>query len=245
MTYRPNPGQLPERQVIPVPYTWDLSHICGSWDEWQASYKDLEQEIEAFKSRQGTLASGADAVLGAYRAMDKMGVLSYRVWYYASLRYDEDQRNNEINARRQQVQILFAREPQSSSWFNPELLAIPLETIRRWMEMSPPLAVYRFAIEALFHEQEHVLDEQGERLLSYATRSSSVSHESYAALTTADMKPPTIAFSAGEGGALSYRQYRAILETNRSQTDRATAYRTFRSTPTIGTLMLRCTTGCY
>jgi oligoendopeptidase F len=95
------------------------------------------------------------------------------------------------------------------------------------MEMSPPLAVYRFAIEALFHEQEHVLDEQGERLLSYATRSSSVSHESYAALTTADMKPPTIGLSGGEQVALSYGQYRAILETNRSQDDRATAYRTF------------------
>ena len=114
--------------------------------------------------------------------MDRMGVLSYRVWYYASLRYDEDQRNNEINARRQQVQILFAREHQSSSWFNPELLAIPLETIRQWMERSPALALYRFAIEALFHEQEHVLDEQGERLLSYASRSSSVPHDSYAAL---------------------------------------------------------------
>jgi oligoendopeptidase F len=227
MTYRPTPGQLLERGAIPVPYTWDLSHICRSWDEWQESYRELDLEIEAFKSRQGTLASGAEALIGAFRAMDRMGVLSYRVWYYASLRYDEDQRDNNINARRQQVQILFAREHQSSSWFNPELLKIPLETIHRWMEINPALALYRFAIETLFHEQEHVLDEQGERLLSYATRSSSVSHESYAALTTADMKPPTIGLSSGEQIALSYGQYRAILETNRKQEDRAAAYRAF------------------
>src|SRR5262245_56382529 len=134
MTYRPSSGQLPERGAIPIPYTWDLSHICRSWDEWQESYRELEQEIEAFRSRQGSLASGADALIGAFRAMDRMGVLSYRVWYYASLRYDEDQRNNEINARRQQVQILFAREHQSSSWFNPELLKIPIEKIHQWME---------------------------------------------------------------------------------------------------------------
>ena len=227
MTYRPSPGQLPERGAIPVPYTWDLSHICRSWDEWQESYRELDLEIEAFKSRQGTLAGGAEALIGAFRAMDRMGVLSYRVWYYASLRYDEDQRDNNINAKRQQVQILFAREHQSSSWFNPELLKIPLETIHRWMEINPALALYRFAIETLFHEQEHVLDEKGERLLSYATRSSSVSHESYAALTTADMKPPTIDLSSGEQIALSYGQYRAILETNRKQEDRAAAYRAF------------------
>ena len=206
---------------------WDLSHICKSWDEWQGSYRELDAEIESFKSRQGTLAGGPEALLDAFRAMDRMGVLSYRVWYYASLRYDEDQRNNEVNARRQQVQILFAREHQASSWFNPELLAIPLDTIRQWMERHTPLALYRFAIEALFHEQEHVLDEQGERLLSYASRSSSVSHDSYAALTTADMKPPTIALGGGDQVALSYGQYRAILETNRNQADRATAYRAF------------------
>ncbi len=227
MTYRPSPGQLPEREAIPVAYTWDLSHICRSWDEWEAGYRELDGEIEAFKSRQGTLASGPQALTDAFRAMDRMGVLSYRVWYYASLRYDEDQRNNDINARRQKVQILFAREQQASSWFNPELLAIPLDTIRQWMETSPDLALYRFAIEALFHEQEHVLDEQGERLLSYASRSSSVSHDSYAALTTADMKPPTIGLAGGERVALSYGQYRAILETNRNQDDRATAYRAF------------------
>jgi oligoendopeptidase F len=227
MSYRPTAGQLPERGAIPASYTWDLSHICQSWDEWQAVYRDLDREIEVFKSRQGTLASGPEALLDSFRAMDRMGVLSYRVWYYASLRYDEDQRNNDINARRQQVQILFAREHQASSWFNPELLAIPLDAVRQWMEASPDLALYRFAIEALFHEQEHVLDEQGERLLSYATRSSSVSHDSYAALTTADMKPPTITLAAGDRVALSYGQYRAILETNRNQDDRATAYRAF------------------
>jgi oligoendopeptidase F len=227
MTYRPSPGKLPDRDAIPVPYTWDLSDICQSWDEWTEGYRALDAEIEGFKSRQGTLARGAESLLDAFRAMDRMGVLSYRVWYYASLRYDEDQRNNDINARRQQVQILFAREHQASSWFNPELLAIPLETIRQWMAASPALALYRFAIESLFHEQQHVLDEQGERLLSYASRSSSVSHDSYAALTTADMKPPTIALGAGERIALSYGQYRAILETNRNQEDRATAYRAF------------------
>src|SRR5262245_38918267 len=227
MTYRPSAGQLPERGVIPASYTWDLSHICTSWEEWQESYKALDAEIEAFKSRQGTLGSGAESLLEAFRAMDRMGVLSYRVWYYASLRYDEDQRNNDFNARRQQVQILFAREQQASSWFNPELLAIPLDTIRKWMDSHAPLALYRFAIETLFHEQEHVLDEQGERLLSYASRSSSVSHESYSALTTADMKPPTIALAGGAQVALSYGQYRAILETNRNQSDRATAYKTF------------------
>jgi oligoendopeptidase F len=225
--YRPKPGQLPSRNAIPLAYTWDLSHICRDWDDWTANYRTLEGAIEAFKTRQGTLASGPEALLDAFRAMDEMGALSYRVWYYASLGYDEDQRDNENNARRQQVQILFARQQQAGSWFNPELLAIARDTVQAWMDSHPGLAVYRFAIDSLFHEQEHVLDAAGERLLSLANRSGSVPHDSYAALTTADMKYPTVTLDGGEQVTLSYGQYRTVLETSRRQGDRATAYRAF------------------
>src|SRR5687767_11138956 len=225
--FRPEPGHLPAREDIPARYTWDLSAICPDWNAWRESYAALDAAITAFVKFQGTLASGAEAMLTAFTAMDEMGALSYRVWYYASLHYDEEQRNNEINARRQQVQILFARQQQASAWFNPEVLAIPLDTIRGWMASHDALAVYRFAIESLFHEQEHVLDEKGERLLSYSGRFNSIPYDSYAAMTTADMKFPSITLSTGERVTLTYGQYRALLETNRRQEDRASAYRAF------------------
>ncbi|MBI3049386.1 MAG: oligoendopeptidase F [Acidobacteria bacterium] len=226
-TFRPEPGVLRPREEIPPRYKWDLTAICRDWDDWERSYRQLDAAIESFKTFRGTLAEGPDRLLAAYRALDEMGALAYRAWYYAALQYDQDQRDNTINARRQQVQILFARQQQASSWFNPELLAILIETIRGWLDARSDLAVYRFAIESLFHEQEHVLDEKGERLMSYAGRFNSVPHDSYAALTTADMTFPSITLSTGERITLSYGQYRTVLETNRVQEDRAAAYRAF------------------
>ena len=44
--------------------------------------------------------------------------------------------------------------------------AAAVETVRQWMDASPELAVYRFAIEEVFRLQAHVLNEQGEKLLS-------------------------------------------------------------------------------
>ena len=225
--FRPVQGTLPPRDAVPPRYTWDLTAICLDWDEWTLAYRDLESEVAAFAALRGTLVQGADYLLAAFRAMDTMGALSYRVWYFASLHYDQDQRDNAIDARRQQVQILFARQQQAGAWFNPELLAISIKTVRDWIGASGELAVYRFAIESLFHEQEHVLDEQGERLMSFAGRFNSAPHDSYAALTTADAKFPSITVGAGEQVTLSYGQYRALLETNRRQEDRAAAYRAF------------------
>ena len=228
--FRPRPGVLPLRDEIPAEYKWDLSSICASWDEWADLLKELEEGIEKLKTLQGTLSGGPEPLLTAFRLLDAMGAASYRVWYYTSLQYDQDQRDNTLNARRQQVQIVFAKQQQAGAWFHPELLAIPIETVRGWMDSNRELAVYRFAIESLFHQQEHVLDERGERLMSFAGRFDSVPNDSYAALTTADMQSPSITLSTGERVTLSYGQYRALLETNRRQEDRAAAYRAFHRT---------------
>ena len=225
--YRPEPGHLPDRTTIPDRYKWKLADICRDWTEWTGLYRELADGIERLKAFEGTLARGGPQLLDAFKAQDAVGALMYRVWYFASLQYDQDQRDNEVNAKRQQVQILFAKHQQAVSWFNPELLKIPADTVRGWMDADPELAVYRFAIESLWHEQEHVLDAQGERLMSYSGRFNGIPYDAYAALTTADMKFPTIALSTREQVALTYGQYRAILETNRIQDDRAKAYRTF------------------
>ena len=225
--YKPSSGTVPMRTGVPERYRWDLSSICQDWDDWARSYRRLEGAIDAFALLRGTLANGPADLLAALRAMDDVGALSYRVWYYAALQFDEDQRRNDISAKRQQVQIVFARQQQASAWFNPELLAISLETIRQWMQADEALAVYRFAVESLFHEQEHVLDERGERLLSYASRFGSAPSDTYSALTTADRKFPTITLGSGESVTLTYGQYRALLETNRQQEDRAAAYAAF------------------
>lgn len=225
--YRPEPGTLPDRHRIPDRYKWNLSDICRDWNEWTGLYRELADGIERLKGFEGTLGRGAAELLSAFKAQDEVGALMYRVWYFASLQYDQDQRDNEINARRQQVQILFARHQQATSWFNPELLAIPAERVRAWMDESTQLAVYRFAIESLWHEQEHVLDAAGERLMSYSGRFNGIPYDTYAALTTADMRFPSVTLASGDAVTLTYGQYRAILETNRNQDDRGRAYRAF------------------
>ena len=122
--------QLRERQDIPDRFKWNLSHIFPAWSEWQGAYDDLERKIGAYAALQGTLAKGADRLLAAMKLSDDIGQLTYKVWYFASLKHDEDQRDNQINARRQQVQILFAKANQACAWFNPELLQIPLPTVQ-------------------------------------------------------------------------------------------------------------------
>jgi oligoendopeptidase F len=224
------PARTRNRLELPERFKWNLDDIFTNWDDWTVAYIRLEQGITRYAELKGTLSQGPERLLEAFKLSEDLGQLAYRVWYFPSLRYDEDQRDNTINARRQQVQLLFARWKQAESWFNPELLSIPLETVRGWMAALDSLRLYKFAIEDLYRQQEHVLDEAGERLMSLTSRLSSAPNESYSALSTADVKHPTVTLSTGEEVVISYGQYRAILATRREQADRATAFEALHNT---------------
>ena len=211
-------GQIEER------WKWNLADIFPGWDAWDEARASLAKGVDEYATLQGTLARGPDALLRAFQLSDSLGQIAYKVWYFVSLRYDEDQRDNAVNARKQQVQELLARWQQAASWFNPELLRLPVETARAWMDTHPDLAVYRFAIEDLYRQQEHVLDEQGEHLLSLASRLAGVPYDSYSALSTSDVRFPSVTLSDGSDVTVSYAQYRAIIATRRDQDDRRKAF---------------------
>ncbi len=92
------------------------------------------------------------------------------------------------------------------------------------MTQQPALALYRFALDELYRQQEHVLDEKGEHLLSLATQFGMAPDDAYDALSTADIKFPTVKLSTGEEVQVTYSRYRAVLATNRHQEDRAKVF---------------------
>ena len=99
------------------------------------------------------------------------------------------------------------------------------------MSANRDLAVYRFAIERIYHQQEHVLDEKGEHLL-VARQPVRVDapHDMHSMLANADIKHPTITLHDGRKVTLTYGQYNALLQTNRHQPDRAAAFQAFHET---------------
>ncbi len=218
------------REQIPEEFTWNLSDIYPSWNVWESGLAEFEKKLEGYAELHGTLSEGPDRLLVAFRLEDDLGQLSYKLWYYAGLTYDQDQRDNAANARRQKVQILFAKAAEARSWFTPELLRIPLATVRAWMESNADLAVYRFAIERTYHQQEHVLDEKGEHLLSLSGRFGDAPNDIHSMLANADIKHPVITLHDGRKVTLTYAQYNALLQTNRHQPDRAAAFHAFHET---------------
>ncbi len=213
-----------DRASIPDKYKWNLNDIYANWDEWAKGLKDLEKKMDEIAALKGTLKTSPENFLKAAKLQDEMNMLAYRVYRYPQFTRDTDTRNQEVSAKLQQVQILFAKFSTATSWINPEILEIPWETMKQWLDETPGLAPYRFGIEDLYRQQAHVLDEDKEKLLSYFTRFRSTPTSIYTELSTSDIKFPTIKLSDGEEVEVTRGTYSKILATNYNQADRKLAF---------------------
>ena len=218
------------RAEIPTQYKWDFAAIYPGWEAWNAAMREMETKMDAFAALKGSLASGPAAVLKAYRGYDEIGMLQYKVYRYPQLQRDIDTRNQDIGGKFQRVGAIFAKFGTATAWFTPELLTIPQPTMEKWLNETPALAPYRFAILDNYRQQAHVLDEKGEKLLSFATRLNRTPAATFEELSTSDIKFPTVTLSDGKEITLTPGAYQSVLETNYNQADRAKAFEAFLKT---------------
>jgi oligoendopeptidase F len=209
-----------DRAEIPEDYTWDLSHIYPGWDAWESDLGRLREQMESYQQLKGTLAEGPQRILEASLLSDELGQLAYRVYQYPGLMQSQDTRDNTVQARLEQVRLALAAFRQATAWYTPELLEIPEETMQGWLDETQELAPYRFGIEESYRMQRHVLDEDGERLLAFASTLGSAPSQAYTMLADADVKFPTATLSDGSEVVVSHANYSQGLHTLRNQDDR-------------------------
>ncbi len=137
----------------------------------------------------------------------------------------QDTRDNAVQARLEQVRLALAAFRQATAWYTPELLRIPEETMQGWLDETPELAPYRFGIEESYRMQQHVLDEDGERLLAYASTFNGTPSQTYTMLADADVKFPTVTLSDGTEVVASHANYSQGLHSLRLQADREALFK--------------------
>ena len=218
------------RADIPAQYRWDFSPIYPSWDAWEAAMKDTEAKMDAFAAHKGTLKNGPPALLSTYQAFDEIGMLQDRVYRYPQLQRDVQTRDQNVAAKFQRVGALSAKFGTATAWFAPELLKIPQATMAQWIRDTPALAPYRFTILDNYRQQQHVLDEQGEKLLSLSSRFRQTPKATFQELSTSDIKFPKITLADGKDITLTPGNYQGLLQSNYLQADRAKAFEAFLAT---------------
>src|SRR4051812_26688313 len=145
-----------ERGAIEEKYKWDLTKMYASQEAWEADYKKVESMIKDFAGKAGKVGSSAGGLLDAMKVRDQINIQLEKVAGFTALRRDEDMRVSANQGLYQRAQTLAVRWGESSSWFQPEVLAIPEDKLREWLK-QPDLRIYQHYFEDLLRSKAHIL----------------------------------------------------------------------------------------
>jgi|694.fasta_scaffold25629_5 oligoendopeptidase F len=187
---------------------WNVEAFYPNFDSWQKEFKAIcPQEtnphwpfLQEYKGHLGdkpeTLRDCLESILSLARKLSSLHT-------YAHLRHDEDITHDGHKSAYNSITAVFYDFQQETSWFEPELLALPEATLNVWLK-SPVLADYRFYIEKIVRIKKHMLTPEMEELMALSSKALQTSHKTFSALNDADLKFGTVIDSEGKERELTH-----------------------------------------
>ena len=129
----PKPKTAPTRDQITERDKWNLTDIFANDAAFEAAFKQVEGLIGGLGSLKGTLGRSPESLLAALKMRDDTMSQLEKVILYAGLSYHQDMSVGETQGRFDRVQSLGNKAGEAVSWFVPEVLNIPVETVRSWL----------------------------------------------------------------------------------------------------------------
>ena len=209
-------NEVPERKDIPEKFKWNLEAIYPSFEEWQKVFDETSAKIDALKNYAGKLGEGSKILLEFIKALEDASLNLEKLLVYASMKSHEDLRESkpvELTGLAENLAVKFA---SASSFFEPEVLALPHEYINDCIKNEHELTRYEFFFRKLLREREHILPPDKEALLAKTLEITSVPENAFTFLTDADMNFPDIKDENGNTSELTEeRWYRFSRSRNR------------------------------
>ncbi|RKX24436.1 MAG: oligoendopeptidase F [Candidatus Zixiibacteriota bacterium] len=204
---------IPQRSDIDDQFKWKLEDIYPSIDDWENDFAFLDSNIARLEKFKGHLGDSPDNLLACFKLRDSLETIEGKLYVYAYLMLDEDNRVSECQERAGRVSALWSRMAAHMSYISPELLTISEEHLKSWLASNPELDIYRHYLEDERRLKDHVLSDKEEALLALAGPVTSAPRNIFSMITDADVTFGTVINDEGEEIQLTRQRYYRIMET--------------------------------
>ncbi|NTW98174.1 MAG: oligoendopeptidase F, partial [Oscillochloris sp.] len=243
--------KVPARAEVAPEHTWDLGLIFSSAEAWEAELGALDGLAQEFLTMQGTLGQGAAQLLAALSLRDEVARRLWSLYVYARHLKDSDGTSPAGQALSERAGSFAARTSAALSFIDPEILAIPEQTLTAWLAEEQGLQRYAYELEKLNKQRAHVRSAEVESLLAQFGDVTRAPYEIFEMLSDSDLTFPSIEDEQGATVQLSHARYGRYMESGDRRVRRDAfkglygAYKPFRNTIaiTLGTAVRTHTLG--
>ena len=184
------------------------------------------KDIEVLKGSLSVSAQKLHRALELYMETEKEFL---RLYAYATMLSDQDTREAESLAMKQEMAQLSSDLRSVAAFIEPEILSISQKKINQFFRQFPSLEIYRQFITDILRRRAHTLNEKEEKLVAEAGRMSDTAHDIFNILSNADLPYPNIKLSNGENITLNPTNY-TLYRKSTVRNDRKKVFNNFFGT---------------
>ena len=155
-----------KRSEIDKKYQWKLDLIYADMESFEKDFARAKQAIEDIKKREQTMLSSPEALYETLVLLSETDLLISRLYEYAHLNSDTDTADNSFLALSGKCSNLYRELGAASFFVAPKVISLEEETLKEWYVSFPKLEEFRRNMESERRYKPHMLDENGEKLLS-------------------------------------------------------------------------------
>jgi oligoendopeptidase F len=201
----------PSRSEVLPEHTWDLSPLFPNDLAWEATFQRWEASISGYAQFKGKMGESWQNLLGAIVFDMQFGREGEQLGTYAFLKSSEDVSSSHYQGLKSRYLGVSAKAAEAGSYFRPEILAIPDETLKEFLK-QPALAQHRLTIERMVRFKPHTLNEAEERILALQSESAQTAQNVFSQLNDADLKFGVLEIEPGRQIELSHGTYMMCME---------------------------------
>lgn len=198
---------------------WDLTQFYNNDEEWLEDLKLFEPLVDQLASFKGKLDDFNN--FKSYHELEtKTEKLLFKLYAYIHLASDLNLKDGDKAQKNQQIMILLNTMSQKLSFVSPEIINLGKDKVFEFLDKDDFLNTFRFNFEKLFNQQEHVLSDIEEKILSSFGPLGNVGPQLYQSLSIVDAKDEEITLSNGKKQVVTLSNYRSLIPEVETKEDR-------------------------
>jgi oligoendopeptidase F len=204
--------KAPQRSEIADKYKWKLEDIFATDALWESDYSKVEGLLPEMDKFKGHLAESGKMLLDCLTMQDSIWIITDRLYVYAYMRLDQDQRISEYQELSDRAYGLNVKVEEAMAFIEPEVLSMPQATLDDLLKQEKGLSLYGHYIDNILRKREHTLSTTEEELLAQASAVGRVPRNVFNMINNADVKFGTIIDEEGSEVELTRQRYSRFLE---------------------------------
>jgi oligoendopeptidase F len=193
---------------------WRLEDIYPDRQRWEQDFTDAKKQLTGIGSYRGRLGAGGTTLLQALQARGKLRETCTKIYNYASMLFDGDTTNPVAQELRDRAVSLDTDASTAISFMDPEILALPEQTVRLFLSSEPGLGVFRFELEDLLRYRPHTLTPAEEEIVARAGDTLQAPDQIFKMIDNADLTFEPIKGEDGREMPVTRGNYSVLMQSS-------------------------------